>query len=95
MCRPRLLPKEYEVQAVVTAPLFSSAHKLVLPEGTLLTGEVALARNARHFHRAGRLRFNFQKVDLPQEVANLRPTTPKPVPMQRQALLRFQRSLNI
>ena len=61
------------VEAVVAAPLFSAEHKLVLPEGTQLTGIVVLARKARSFHRAGQLRFNFQKVDLPPELANLRP----------------------
>src|ERR1035438_6627120 len=35
------------VQAVVAAPLFSPEHKLVLPEGTQLTGIVVLARKAR------------------------------------------------
>jgi hypothetical protein len=69
------------VQAVVAAPLFSPEHKLVLPEGTQLTGIVVLARKARSFHRAGQLRFNFQKADLPPELANLRP----PAPMQTQA----------
>jgi hypothetical protein len=59
------------VEAVVTAPLFSSEHKLVLPEGTRLSGEVVLAKKARHFHRPGQLRFNFQKVDLPEESATL------------------------
>jgi hypothetical protein len=60
------------IEAVVTIPMFSSEHNLVLPEGTRLTGEVVLAKKARSFHRPGQLRFNFQKVDLPQEVANLR-----------------------
>jgi hypothetical protein len=69
------------VQAVVAAPLFSPEHKLVLPEGTQLTGIVVLARKARSFHRAGQLRFNFQKMDLPPELANLRPAAP----MQTQA----------
>src|ERR1017187_603605 len=64
------------VQAVVAAPLFSPEHKLVLPEGTQLTGIVVLARKARSFHRAGQLRFNFQKVDLPPELANFRPAAP-------------------
>ena len=75
------------VEAVVTAPLFSVEHKLVLPEGTHLTGEVVLAKKARHFHRAGQLRFNFQKVDLPQDAANLRPAMPRPEPMKTQAIL--------
>ena len=64
------------VRAVVAAPLFSPEHKLVLPEGTELTGIVVMAKKARSFHRAGQLRFNFQKVDLPTELANLRPLTP-------------------
>jgi hypothetical protein len=64
------------VQAVVAAPLFSPEHKLVLPEGTQLTGIVVMARKARSFHRAGQLRFNFQKVDLPPELASLRPLAP-------------------
>jgi hypothetical protein len=69
------------VQAVVTAPLFSPEHKLVLPEGTQLTGTVVMAKKARSFHRPGQLRFNFQKVDLPAELASLRP----PAPMTTQA----------
>ncbi len=75
------------VEAVVTAPLFSAEHELVLPEGAKLTGEVVLARGARHFHRAGQLRFNFQKIELPQEVANLRPAAPQFAPMKTQATL--------
>jgi hypothetical protein len=81
------------VVAVVTAPLFSPAHQLVLPEGARLTGTVVVARKARSFHRGGQLRFNFQKVDLPEEVANLRFTGPEPArpagrePMMTQAVL--------
>ncbi|HYW47467.1 MAG TPA: hypothetical protein VE959_31655 [Bryobacteraceae bacterium] len=66
------------VEAVVTAPLFSPAHKLVLPEGARLTGTVVVARKARFFHRGGQLRFSFQKIDLPEEVANLRFSAPEP-----------------
>jgi hypothetical protein len=75
------------VEAVVTAPLFSPEHKLVLPEGTHLTGEIVLAKKARHFHRAGQLRFNFQKVDLPPDAKNLRPGMPLPEPIKTQATL--------
>lgn len=67
------------VQAVVTAPLFSPEHQLLLPEGAQLTGTVVMARKARSFHRAGQLRFNFQKVDLPPEVANLRSAESEPI----------------
>ena len=75
------------VEALLTAPVFSRDHKLVLPEGTRLTGEVVLARKARHFHRAGQLRFNFQKVDLPEQAANLRPSAPGPTTLKTQAIL--------
>ena len=75
------------VVAVVAAPLFSADHKLVLPEGTRLIGTVVVAKKARSFHRGGQLRFNFQRVDLPPEVANLRPAAPRPEPMKTQATL--------
>jgi hypothetical protein len=71
-----------EVKAVVNAPLFSPDHKLVYPQGTLLTGTVVLAKKARSFHRPGQLRFNFQKIELPQEVANMRPAAPAPLTTQ-------------
>jgi len=75
------------VEAVVAAPLFSADHKLVLPEGTRLIGKVVVAKKARSFHRGGQLRFSFQRVDLPPEVANLRPAAPRPEPMKTQATL--------
>jgi hypothetical protein len=70
------------VEAVVTAPLFSPDHKLLLPEGAQLIGTVVMARKARSFHRAGQLRFNFQRVDLPREVADLRSAGPASTKVQ-------------
>jgi hypothetical protein len=75
------------VEAVTAAPLFSPSHKLIYPEGTRLTGTVVVAKKARSFHRAGQLRFNFQKVDLPEQAANLRPAEAAPAPMKTQAIL--------
>lgn len=75
------------VEAVVTAPLFAPDHKLVIPEGTRLSGTVVAAKRARSFRRSGQLRFNFQKVDLPEEVANLRPAAPVRAPIRTQATL--------
>jgi hypothetical protein len=72
---------------VVVAPLFSPDHKLLFPEGTRLIGTVVVAKKARSFHRGGQLRFNFQRVDLPPEVASLRLAAPRPEPMQTQAIL--------
>lgn len=76
-----------EVKAVVSAPLFSPDHKLVFPEGTLLTGMVVVAKRARSFHRPGQLRFNFQKVDLPEEVAKMRSPSLAPLTTTTQATL--------
>lgn len=53
------------IEAVLSRPLFSPDHKLLLPEGTRLTGAVTTVRPARWFHRGGQLRFNFQSIDLP------------------------------
>lgn len=53
------------IQAVLTEPLFSSAHQLVLPQGTQLSGRVTQAQPARMFHRGGRLRFSFDKLQMP------------------------------
>jgi hypothetical protein len=75
------------VEAVVVAPPFSADHKLLFPEGTRLIGTVVVAKKARSFYRGGQLRFHFQRVDLPPEVANLRPAAPRPEPMHTQAIL--------
>jgi hypothetical protein len=74
------------VAVELTAPLFSPDHKLVLPEGTRLDGTVVVARPARWFHRAGRLRFNFQQLTLPAEVAELK-STPAAAPRRAQQQL--------
>jgi hypothetical protein len=75
------------VEGLLTVPLFSPEHKLLLPEGTKLTGEVVLAKKARSFHRAGKLRFTFQRIDLPEQVADLRPAAAAPAPIKTQATL--------
>jgi hypothetical protein len=75
------------VEAVMVAPLFSADHRLVFPEGSRLIGTVVVAKKARFFHRGGQLRFNFQRIALPPEVANLRPAAPPPEPLKTQAIL--------
>jgi hypothetical protein len=59
------------VEAKLTAPLFAADHRLLLPEGTRLTGTVSQARAARHFHRNGQLRFSFQQVVLPEQITEV------------------------
>ena len=53
------------VQAVIEQPVFSSDHRLVLPEGVLITGHVRRVQRARWFHRGGQLRFTFDRVEPP------------------------------
>ena len=66
-----------KVTAVLEQPLFSADHKLILPVGTAVDGSVVVAKKAGWFHHAGRLRFNFQNLELPQEVRLLEsPRTP-------------------
>jgi hypothetical protein len=83
-----------EVDAVLSQPLFSPDHKLILPEGTRLNGAVVVAKKARLFHRTGQLRFNFQDVALPAEVAELKFPDPEPdpasAPIETQKVLRFR-----
>jgi hypothetical protein len=69
------------VQAVMAAPMFSADHKILFPEGTRLSGTVVVAKKGRSFHRGGQLRFNFQNIDLPAEVADLRPAS-RPAPIR-------------
>lgn len=51
------------VEGVLSAPLFSSQGRLVLPEGTRLTGKVRHVRRARWFRRGGQLRFTFDQIE--------------------------------
>ena len=60
-------PRGTTFEAVLTQPVFSADHHVVLPEGTKLTGEVTLARPARTFRRNGQLRFLFQNVQVPNQ----------------------------
>ena len=52
------------VQAVVSEPVFSSDHKLILPEGARLEGVVTQALPARRLGRNGQLRFTFRRIEL-------------------------------
>ena len=54
--------REAPVEAVVTQPVFTPAHQLILPAGARLTGHVTFVKRARHFRRNGQLRFLFDTV---------------------------------
>jgi hypothetical protein len=55
-------PRGTTIKAIVTQPVFSSDHLLIIPEGTLLEGEVTLAKSARLLHKNGQLRFLFETI---------------------------------
>jgi hypothetical protein len=53
------------VEAVVTRPVFSADHNLLIPEGACLVGEVVEAQHGRFFHRNGKVLFVFRQIKLP------------------------------
>jgi hypothetical protein len=57
--------KGARIEARLTQPVFSADHRLILPEGTSLRGEVTFSQPARRFHRNGKLRFLFESVHVP------------------------------
>jgi hypothetical protein len=52
------------VEAVLTEPVYSADHHLLLPEGTRLLGSVFLATPAKRLGQNGELRFTFKEVQL-------------------------------
>jgi hypothetical protein len=62
-------PRGTPLEAVLTEPVFSSDHQLILPEGTTISGEVTLAKQAQRFHRNGQLRFLFERVQAPEQAS--------------------------
>jgi hypothetical protein len=57
------------VRAMVSEPVFSPDHHLILPAGTRLEGTVTEVVAARRLHRNGQLRFVFQKIELSPGIA--------------------------
>lgn len=55
-------PRGTRVEASVTEPLFSTDHRLIVPEGTLIEGMVTQAKPARRLHRNGQLRFLIETI---------------------------------
>jgi hypothetical protein len=53
------------VAAVLTEPLYSKDHHLVLPASSLLIGEVLTAKPAHKLHRNGELRLIFERIETP------------------------------
>jgi len=53
------------IEAVLTRPIFSLDHHLLLPANTKLAGDVQEAKPARNLHRNGELRIAFNRIELP------------------------------
>jgi surface antigen len=54
------------VTAILTEPLYSPGHQLILPANSRLVGEVIQAKPARKLHRNGELRVIFERIDTPE-----------------------------
>ncbi len=61
------------VDALVTHPVFSKGHELLIPEGSKLEGTVVQVKPARRMrlHRNGILRFTFQRIQTPHGLPRL------------------------
>jgi hypothetical protein len=55
------------VTAILTEPLYSPAHQLILPANSRLVGEVVQAKPARNLHRKGELRVIFERIETPEK----------------------------
>jgi hypothetical protein len=52
-------------QALVSEPVLDAQHNVVVPQGSLLLGEITQTKPARSFGRQGKLRFRFRELTLP------------------------------
>src|SRR6267378_3622995 len=55
------------VTAVLTEPLYSPTHQLILPANSRLIGQVVKAKSARKLHRNGELRVVFERIETSEE----------------------------
>jgi hypothetical protein len=55
------------VTAVVTEPLYSPTHQLILPANSRLIGQVVKAKSARKLHHNGELRVIFERIETSDE----------------------------
>jgi hypothetical protein len=57
------------VTAILTEPLYSPTHQLILPANSRLVGEVVKAKAARKLHHNGELRVIFERIETSEEGA--------------------------
>jgi hypothetical protein len=56
------------VAAILTEPLYSASHQLILPANSRVIGEVVKAKPARMMHHNGELRVIFERIETPEDV---------------------------
>jgi hypothetical protein len=56
-----------EVTAILTEPLYSPAHQLILPANSRLVGRVLQAKPAHKMHHNGELRVIFERIETSEE----------------------------
>jgi hypothetical protein len=49
----------------VSEPVFNAEHAVVVPQGSVIVGEITQTKPARSFGRQGKLRFRFRQLKLP------------------------------
>ena len=55
------------VEAVLTEPLYSPTHQLILPVNSRILGQVVQAKAAQKFHHNGELRLIFERIEVPAD----------------------------
>src|SRR6202521_2211004 len=55
------------VEAVLTEPLYSPTHQLILPVNSRILGQVVQAKAAQKLHHNGELRLIFERIEIPAE----------------------------
>jgi len=74
------------VTALLTEPLYSPTHQLILPANSRLVGEVVKAQAARKLHRNGELRVIFERIETSEEALQAQ------AQLQQQAQAQAERS---
>lgn len=74
------------VTALLTEPLYSPTHQLILPANSRLVGQVVKAQPARKLHRNGELRVIFERIETSEEALQAQ------AQLQQQAQAQAERS---
>ena len=74
------------VTAILTEPLYSPAHVLLLPANSRLVGEVVQAKAAEKLHHNGELRVTFERIETPEDAMQALAQAQQPVLVQQPVL---------